>query len=198
MKVDTGMDMGSPVRRTIGKKNGESRKKEGKLMRLILKKKLHSLLDGYTVHDMHGERAYTIENQIIVGRGVRIFDETGKQIGCVKEHIFAWAPRYDLYAGEGEYLGCLSREVTSAFPRYHIDYNGWRIDGNLKESAYEITDADDTLIARIQKEPMSLSETYILHIENQKHALSALMVLIAIETERNMRRHMKKDKAERW
>ena len=45
---------------------------------------------------------------------------------------------------------------------------------------------------------MSLSETYILHIENQKHALSALMVLIAIETERNMRRHMKKDKAERW
>ena len=92
----------------------------------------------------------------------------------------------------------MGSEIRPVFPRYHIDYNGWRIDGNLKESAYEITDADDTLIARIQKEPMSLSETYILHIENQKHALSALMVLIAIETERNMRRHMKKDKAERW
>ena len=167
-------------------------------MRLILKKKLNSLIDGYTVHDMHGKRAYTIENQIIVGRGVKIFDETGKQIGCVKEHIFAWAPRYDLYADEGEYIGCLSREVTSAFPRYRIDYNGWRVDGNLKASAYEIVDADDAIIARIRKEPLSLTETYVLQIEDKKHALSALMVLIAIETERNMRMHMKKDKAERW
>lgn len=108
----------------------------------------------------------------------------GNTVGCVKEKIFTWMPKFELYTGENHYAGCLSRELTLFRPSYNIDCNGWRIEGNFWEWDYDILDAYGHVIAIIDKELWNWTDTYTIDVANPNDALCVLMVVLAIDAEK--------------
>ena len=101
-------------------------------MKLLFKQRMFSWFDSYDIYDEDGNTLYVVKGQLSWGHLLKIYDKNGKEVGTVKQKIFSFLPKFEIYKGE-QYLGCISREFTLFTPRYNIDFNGWKVEGNWFE-----------------------------------------------------------------
>lgn len=152
-------------------------------MKLLFKQRFFSWLDSYDIYNEAGETVYTVKGQFAWGHCLKILDANGCEIGTVKERVFTWMPKFEMYAGN-RYMGCISKEFTFFKPKFNIDCNGWHIDGNWFEWDYTIMNASGHSVARVSKQPLNWTDTYVIDVHNPNDALCALMLVIAIDAEK--------------
>ena len=152
-------------------------------MRLIFKQRLFAWFDSYDIYDEQGGTLYTVKGQLAWGHCLKIFDARGQAVGTVKQRILTLLPKFELYLGE-QYLGCISRELTLFRPKYNIECNGWRVEGNWVEWDYRVLDPSGNLVATISKELWKWTDTYVIDVPDPANALCALMLVLAIDAEK--------------
>lgn len=152
-------------------------------MRMYFKQRLFSWFDSYDIYDEHGNTLYVVRGQLSWEHCLKIFDASENEVGTVKERIFTFLPKFEIYLGDN-YLGCIKKEFTFFKPQYDIDYNGWHIDGSFMEWDYNITDSDGYTVAAISKEIMHLTDQYVIDVSDEQDALIALMFVLAIDAEK--------------
>lgn len=152
-------------------------------MRLYFQQRLFSWFDSYDIYDEAGSVVYTVHGEPAWGHRLRIYDGSGREVGCVREVVLTFLPRFEFYVG-GVHVGTLTKELSFLHPRYNLDYSGWHIEGNWIEWDYEILDAQNRTAARISKELLHLTDTYWIDAERPADALPALMVTLAIDAEK--------------
>lgn len=152
-------------------------------MKLLFKQRLFSWFDSYDIYNEAGETVYTVQGQLAWGHCLKIYDAAGREIGTVKERIFSFLPKFEMYLGE-RYIGCISKEFTFFMPKYHIDCNGWQVDGDWLEWDYSIFDKNGRQIASVNKEIWNWTDTYVIDVADQADALCALMLVLAIDAEK--------------
>ena len=156
-------------------------------MQLLFKQRLFSWFDSYDIYNETGETVYTVKGELAWGHLLRIYDATGREIGTVKEKVFTWLPKFELYIGD-RYVGCIHKELSLFHPRFTIDYNGWQVSGDWLEWDYSITAPSGQRIARISKELLNWTDTYVIDVYNEQDALGALMLVLAIDAEKCSRK----------
>ena len=156
-------------------------------MRLLFKQRLFSWFDNYDIYDEAGNTMFVVKGEIAWGHLLRIYDANGNELGCVKEKIFSWLPKFEMYFRDN-YIGCISKEFTFFKPKFNIDYNGWQMHGNLFEWDYYITNSYGQHIATISKEIWKWADTYVIDVLNPQDALYALMLVLAIDAEKCSRK----------
>ena len=77
----------------------------------------------------------------------------------------------------------LSKQFSFFKPRYEIDYNGWRVEGDFLGWDYDVYNGCSSII-HISKELFHMTDTYILDIADPKDALHVLMFVLAIDAEK--------------
>ena len=152
-------------------------------MRLLFKQRFFSWFDSYDIYNEAGETVYTVKGQLSWGHCLKIFDDCGNEIGTVKERVFTWLPKFEIYLSE-QYIGCISKEFSLFKPRFNIDFNGWHIDGNFLEWDYRIINAFYQNVATISKELFNWTDTYVIDVNNPQDAVFALMLVLAIDAEK--------------
>lgn len=152
-------------------------------MKLLFKQRLFSWLDSYDIFDEDGNTVYVVKGQLSWGHLLKIYDKNGSEIGTVKQRIFSFLPKFEIYDRE-QYLGCISREFTLFTPKYNIEFNGWQIEGNWLEWDYNILNNKNIPVADISKQIWNLTDTYIIDVFNPEDALYALMLVLAIDAEK--------------
>lgn len=152
-------------------------------MRLLFKQRFFSWFDSYDIYNEAGEPIYTVKGQLSWGHCLKIYDAHGRELGTVKEKIFTFLPKFEMYLGQN-YIGCISKEFSFFRPKFNIDCNGWQIDGDWWEWDYEITDRTGTYIASISKELWNWTDTYVIDVASPADALCALMLVLAIDAEK--------------
>lgn len=152
-------------------------------MKLLFKQRFFSWFDSYDIYDEADNTVYTVRGQLSWGHCLKIYDACSNEVGTVKERVFTFLPKFELYLGE-RYAGCISKEFTFFKPRYNIDCNGWQIDGDWFEWDYSITDAIGAHVATVSKELFNWTDTYAIDVANPADALCALMVVLAIDAEK--------------
>ena len=152
-------------------------------MKLLFKQRLFSWFDSYDIYSEAGEKVYTVKGQLSWGHCLKIFDVHGREIGTVKERIFTFLPKFEMYLGSN-YIGCISKEFTFFKPKYNIDCNGWQISGDWFEWDYRITNHLGAPIATVSKQLLNWTDTYIIDVVNPADALCALMLVLAIDAEK--------------
>lgn len=152
-------------------------------MKLLFKQRFFSWFDSYDIYDEARNTVYTVEGQLAWGHCLKIFDAMGREVGTVKEKIFTFLPKFELYLGE-QYAGCISKEFALFHPTYNIDCNGWHIEGNWVEWDYTITGPAGNPVAVITKELWNWTDTYVIDVMNPNDALCALMFVLAIDAEK--------------
>ena len=155
-------------------------------MKLLFKQRLFSWFDSYDIYNEAGQTVYTVRGQLAWGHCLKIYDAQGREIGTVKERILTFLPKFEMYLGD-RYVGCISKEFTFFLPKYHIDCNGWHVDGDLFEWEYQILNSSGSLVANITKE-LNWTDTYVIDVRNPQDALCALMLVLAIDAEKCSRR----------
>lgn len=152
-------------------------------MKLLFKQRLFSWFDSYDIYDESGAAVYTVKGQLAWGHCLKIFDAAGRELGTVRERVLTWMPKFELYLGE-RCIGCIRKEFTLFRPRYNIDCNGWRVEGNWLEWDYSIFDGAGNPVASISKEIFRWTDTYVIDVNRPADALCGLMVVLAIDAEK--------------
>lgn len=152
-------------------------------MKLLFKQRFFSWFDSYDIYDEEGNVVFTVEGKMSWGHTLHILDRFGTHVGTVKQEIFTFMPRFELYVGE-ECVGSIAREFTFFKPSYVIDFNGWQISGNFMEWDYTICNSSGETAAVISKEIFKFTDTYMIEVTDEKDALYALMVTLAIDAEK--------------
>ena len=156
-------------------------------MKLLFKQRFFSWFDSYDIYDEAGNTLFEVKGELAWGHLLRIYDTTGSEVGCVKEKIFTWLPKFEMYLGE-TYAGCISKEFTFFIPKFNIDYNGWQVDGDWFEWDYSILNGNGQCIATVFKELFNWTDTYVIDVQNPQDAVCALMLVLAIDAEKCSRR----------
>ena len=152
-------------------------------MRLLFKQRLFSWFDSYDIYDENGNTVYTVEGKLAWGHCLHILDAHGEHIGTVQERVFTLLPKFELYIRD-QYVGCIQKQFTFFQPRFDIDCNGWQVEGSLMEWDYTIVDSMGFDVARISKELLHWTDTYVIDVADGRDGLCALMVVLAIDAEK--------------
>ena len=171
-------------------------------MKLLFKQRLFSWFDSYDIYDEAGNTVYVVkgqfawENKHIIyytygnvkgqlswGHKLVIYDAYGNEVGMVVQKVLTFLPKFEIYKN-GSYIGCLSKEFSFLTPHYNMDYNGWHIDGTIMEWDYSILDQSGYQIAKISKELLRMTDTYVIDVQDPENALDALMFVLAIDAEK--------------
>ena len=152
-------------------------------MRLYFKQRLFSWFDSYDIYVDSGAAVDTVEGQLAWGHCLHIRDAAGNHVGTVKERVLTFLPKFEMYLG-GEYVGSIQKEFTFFTPRFDIDCNGWQVEGSFLEWDYTVTEPCGALVARISKELLQWTDTYVIDVANPMDALCVLMLVLAIDAEK--------------
>ena len=152
-------------------------------MRLRIKQRLISNLDSYDIFNESGETVFTVKSKFANGHYLRIYNAAGQELGSVRERMLTFLPKFDLYIAD-RCAGHIQKEFTLFKPSFRLDFNGWKVAGNLMEWDYNILDASGRPVASISKEILKWTDTYVLDIAEEQNALYVLMVVLAIDAEK--------------
>lgn len=152
-------------------------------MKLLFKQRFFSWFDSYDIYNESGETVYVVKGQLSWGHCLKIFDTYGNEIGTVKERIFTFLPKFEMYMGEN-YIGCISKEFSFFKPKFDIDCNGWHIEGDFFAWDYSVVASNGTQVATVSKELFNWTDTYSIEIYDSADALYALMLVLAIDAEK--------------
>ena len=152
-------------------------------MRLLFKQRFFSWFDSYDVYTEDGSTAFTVKGELSWGHLLRIYDHYGTEAGHIRERILTFLPKFEMYLGD-RYAGCISKEFTFFRPKFNIEYNGWHVEGNWFEWDYSIVDPMGHIVARVSKQLLNWTDTYVLDIRDPKDALCVLMLVLAIDAEK--------------
>ncbi len=152
-------------------------------MKLLFKERMFTWFDSYDVYDERGNTVFVVKGELSWGHCLRIYDAHGNELGSLQEKIFTFLPKFEMYMGDN-YVGCISKEFTFFVPAFDIDYNGWHVDGDFFEWDYQIMNQSGQRVADVSKELFNWTDTYTITVDNPQDALSALMVVLAIDAEK--------------
>ena len=152
-------------------------------MKLMFKQRLFTWFDSYDIYNENGDTLYTVEGQFSWGHCLHILDRNGTHVATVQEKVFRLLPKFELYIGDN-LIGCIEKEFTFFKPSYNIDFNGWRVEGEIFEWDYNIINPQEEIVAVITKELFRFTDTYVIEVKNSGDALYALMLTLAIDAEK--------------
>lgn len=155
-------------------------------MKLLFKQRAFSWFDSYDIYNEYGETVFTVEGQSGWGRCLHILNNKGEHIGTVQQKVLTFLPQFKLYA-YGEYLGDLRKEFSFFTPRFTLDCSDWEVEGSFMEWDYTIQSPSRGAIATITKELFQWTDTYVIEVDDPQNALCALMVVLAIDAEKDSR-----------
>lgn len=149
-------------------------------MRLLLKQRVFSWADTYDVYDEYGNPKYFVEAKLFrLGHQLRVCDRLKNQIGMVKQRLFTLLPAFDIEIG-GKYFGSIEKQFTLFHPKYSLDYNGWRCEGDFLAWDYDVYEGC-SVVVHISKQLFRWGDTYAIDILRPEDEIMALMLVIAID-----------------
>ena len=155
-------------------------------MKLIFKQRMFAWFDSYDIYDEQENVCFSVEGQLSWGRCLHVLNARGEHVGTLKQRVLTFLPRFEIYFGE-EYVGCLTKEISFFRSNFSMDYNGWSVDGDFLGWDYRILNASGSLVATVSKELFRMTDTYVIDVVDAEDALSALMVVLAIDAEKDSR-----------
>ena len=149
-------------------------------MRLLFKQRIFSWFDSYDIYDEAGATVFSVRGKLAWGKRLDIHDARGNYLGRVKQRLLTFLPSFEMYVGE-QYIGRINKELTFLKPKFTLDCNGWRVNGNWLQWDYEVADAGGGLIATASKQLFNWTDTYVIDVADPNDALLSLMIVLAID-----------------
>ncbi len=153
-------------------------------MKLLFKQRLLSWLDSSDIYNEAGDVVFRVEGQLAWGHRFHIYDAYNCHVATLRQKMLTFLPRYEIIIG-GKSFGDVRKELTLLRPRFVLDHIGWVVEGNLTQWEYDIKTITGQPIAHASKELLQWTDTYSLDVFRAGDALTALLVVLAIDAEKD-------------
>ena len=149
-------------------------------MKLLIKQRVFSWTDSYDIYDEDGNKKYFVKAELFsFGHQLHVYDNNQNEIGVIKQKLFTILPSFEIEI-RGETKGMIQKKFALFHPKYEVDFNGWRVEGNFLEWEYDVYNECCPII-HITKELFHWGDTYVIDIADRRDELMGLMLVIAID-----------------
>ncbi len=156
-------------------------------MRLLFRQRFTFGFEKFDIFNVTGETVFTVKARFSFGKRLEIYDRGGNLVGTLVGKVFTFLPTFEMYIGD-RFAGVIQKKFTFMRAQFIVDCNGWSVDGNFWEYDYRITDRTGRPVATIQRE-FTFMDTYSLDVYEDTDALAVLMIVIAIDAEKDTRNY---------
>jgi uncharacterized protein YxjI len=154
--------------------------KEGIPMKLMIKQKVFSWGDKFTVYDEAGAEKYIVEGEVFsLGKKLHVYDLSHEERIFVQQKLLAFLPRFFVTI-DGKEVAEIKAKFSPFKPKYQIEGLNWQVEGNFTGHNYAVY-AENGPVVEIKKEWMTWGDTYVLNIADPQHELAALAIVLAID-----------------
>lgn len=152
-------------------------------MKYFFKQRLISWFDSYDIYDENNEIAFVVKGELSLGHQLRVFDKNNQEIGLLKEKLLTFLPKYYMYDNNGNQIGLIEKELSFLKPKYKLTCNDWKVTGDFWSWNYKVEDLSNEIIMTAQKK-LALTDQYCLDVPNEKNSLLCLMIVLAIDIDK--------------
>ncbi len=149
-------------------------------MKLIFKQKAFSWLGAYEITDEKGNIVFRVKGQPSLTRTLFIYAADGNYLGKITEKMISITPHYKMYEGDRE-IGEVVKEISLARPKFSLDFNDWRMTGDMFKMNYKISDGGSLVMNAHKRALRVIDEVYELEVENPQDALYCVMIMLAMD-----------------
>ena len=149
-------------------------------MKLLIKQRVFSWTDSYDIYDENGCAKYFVKAEFFaLGHQLHVYDQHRQEIGVIRQKLLTFLPAFEIEIG-GRIIGTIQKQFTFFKPKYEIDYNGWRVEGDFLGWDYDVYSGCSAVI-HISKELLHWGDTYVIDFQNPADELDGLFLVIAID-----------------
>lgn len=153
-------------------------------MRYLLKQRIFSFSDSFTIEDEYGNDIYMVQGRVFsIGDKLSFQNMDGDELLFIKQRIMSFTPTYEIYRGN-DVIAVISKEMFSFFKcRFDINVlNGTslEVEGDFLHHDYNFI-RNGRVIADISKEWMSFSDRYGIDIESGEDDVFILACAVIID-----------------
>lgn len=151
-------------------------------MKLYIKQKVFTIKDKFTVKNEEGNDKYFVEGKLFsLGKKFYIYNMEKEEVAYIEQKLMNLMPKFFVYV-KGEKIAEIHKKFSFLKPKYEIVGKNWVTNGDLWAHEYNITDIDSgNQIASMHKEWMTWGDSYMLDIVDEKHEISIMALILAID-----------------
>jgi len=153
-------------------------------MRYVMKQKLFSWGDDYTIKNENGEDAFFVDGKAFsLGSHLSFQDLQGNQLVYIKQKLLSWGPTYEIYKGDRHHA-TIQKELFTFFRCSFVvhveEQDDLDAEGDLTDHEYVIT-RNGGQVAAISKQWFEWADTYGVDIAEGEDAVLILASTVAID-----------------
>ncbi|HEX4797044.1 MAG TPA: LURP-one-related family protein [Humisphaera sp.] len=154
-------------------------------MRYIMRKKLFSWGDDFTIKDADGNDVYFVDGKAFTLRDQLIFqDMRGNDLAVIQKKLLSWGPTYEIHYG-GQLKAVVKESLfTLIGHRFTVDDvhgpNDLEAKGNFTDHQYTFT-RDGQVVAEVSERWFTMAETYGVDIAPNQDDVLILACAVVIE-----------------
>lgn len=154
-------------------------------MRYLLKQKLFSFGDDFTIKDQSGEPVFQVDGKAftLLREKLAFEDMQGNELAFIRERIIALTPSYEILRN-GEVAAVVKKDLINLFRcGFTVDVPGpddLEAQGSLLDHEYTFTRGSRT-VATVSKRWFSFTDTYGVEIEGAEDPVLILSSTVIID-----------------
>jgi len=151
-------------------------------MKYLVKQKVFSFRDSFTIKNEFGEECFSVIGKIFsFGNKLHLTDLQGNELYYIEQKIFRFLPEYTIYR-DGVPVAQVKKNFTFFRPSFDITsvYGNYNISGNLWAYDFSIF-KNGSPVAVISKQWFSFSDTYGVSIDDREDAAFILALVIVLD-----------------
>lgn len=153
-------------------------------MRYVMRQKLFSFKDDFTIRDDAGRERFVVKSKIFtLGNQLSFQDMSGNEVAFIRQKLLSFGPSYEIFRN-GELAAKVSKELFTFFScAFTVDVPG----PDDLEAKGSFTDHDYTFrrhgeeVARVSKEWLSFTDTYGVDIADGEDDVLILASTVVID-----------------
>lgn len=156
----------------------------GIIMRYVMKQRLFSLTDSFTIKNEQGDDVYRVRGKLLsFGKQLSFEDIGGNELAYIRQKLLSFAPTYEIYRSD-KLFATVNRELfTFLRHKFFIDVPGpddLEAAGDFLDLEYSF-ERGGRRVATVSKTWFSLSDTYGVDISTGEDDVLILASSVVID-----------------
>ncbi len=153
-------------------------------MRYVMRQKLLSLADNFTIKDEQQRDVFLVKGKVFsFGDKLSFQDLAGNELVFIEQRLLNWSPTYELWR-KAELLAVVKRELFSfVHHRFTVDVpgpNDLEAEGDFLDHEYTIS-REDRVVATVSKRWFSWTDTYGIEIGDGEDDVLVLATAVVVD-----------------
>lgn len=153
-------------------------------MRYVMKQKLFSFGDDFTIRDEDGRDVFFVDGKVfVIGQQLAFQDMQKRELAYIRKKLLSWGPTYEIYRS-GELAAVVKKKLFTLFRcAFTVDVPGpddLVAEGSFTEHEYSFARAGRT-VATVSKRWFSWTDTYGVEIGGGEDDVLLLASTVVID-----------------